>query len=392
MEKIKVIHISSASSSHSVEDYEEDIYRAWNSKVAYQIKKFYPHIEIESWTIERKYKKEETKFKENLKFRIFPTIFSKRHGIEISTDILRALKKEQKEAIEEDKKLIIHLHEHHTWQSYLILLLAKNKKNIKIISSHHGGRNPLGNLKKYKKLIGFLPGILLMQVLEKLLFKKVDIFYSESEEENNYLKKISKQTEIKFQTMGIEDEYFDKEQKDSARKKLGLDKNKKYLLFLGRVKTTKGIRELLEAMEKIKEDGVELLIVGGGADYNFFKDYSEDKKMKNVKFLGPVYGDKKLLYLSACDCLILPSYTESCPVSIMEAIARNLPIIATNVGGIPTMIEENREGIIIKPKSVKDITDAICKILKWEKKDIRKYAERYRWKNIIDNTIEDYKR
>ena len=388
---MKILQISSASSSHSVENYEEDIYRAWNAKVAYQIKKFYPSLDVESWTIERKYKKEEAKFNENLKFRIFPTIFSKRHGIEISTKIIRAFKEEQKKAINENRKLIVHLHEHHTWQSYLILLFAKKRNNnIKIISSHHGGRSPLGNLKKYKKLFGIFPGILLMQFLEQLLFKKIDIFYIGAQDEINYLKKVAPKSKITIQSMGIEEEYFKNEKKDSARKKLGLKKDKKYLLFLGRVKTTKGIKELLNAMKNV-EKNVELLIVGGGIDYEFYKNYAEEEKMENVKFLGSIYGNKKLSYLSACDCLILPSYTENTPVSLMEAIARNLPVIATDVGGIPLMIENEREGIIIKPKSSEGIIKAIKEILRWKKKDIRKYADKYKWKNIIENTIKDYK-
>jgi len=388
---MKILQISSASSSHSVENYEEDIYRAWNSKEAYQIKKFYPSLDVESWTIERRYKKEETKIHDGLKFRIFPTIFSKRHGIETSLKIIDALKEEQKKAIEKNEKLVIHLHEHHTWQSYLILLFAKKRENIKLISSHHGGRSPLENLKKYKKLAGLLPGILLMQLFERFFFRKVDIFYSETKDETNYLKRVAPKSKVIFQSMGIEEEYFKNEKKELARKKLGLKKEKKYLLFLGRVKTTKGMRELLSAMKNIKEKNIELLIVGLGADYEFFKNYAEENKIENTKFLGPIYGDKKLLYLSACDCLILPSYTESCPVSLMEAIARNLPVIATNVGGIPLMIENNREGIIIKPRSSEEITSAIKEILKWKKKDIKQYVDRYRWKSIIDNTVKDYK-
>jgi teichuronic acid biosynthesis glycosyltransferase TuaC len=230
-----------------------------------------------------------------------------------------------------------------------------------------------------------------MQLFERFFFRKVDVFYSETKDETDYLKKVTPKSKVIFQSMGIEEEYFENEKKEFARKKLGFKKEKKYLLFLGRVKTTKGMRELLSAMKDIQEKYIELLIVGAGADYEFFKNYAEEKKIENTKFLGPIYGDKKLLYLSACDCLILPSYTESCPVSIMEAIARNLPVIATDVGGIPLMIENGREGIIIKPKSSKEITKAIREILKWKKKDIKRYADRYRWKSIIENTVKDYK-
>lgn len=247
----------------------------------------------------------------------------------------------------------------------------------------------MNNLFKYKKLLIFLPAIFLMQFAENLLFKKVGIFYALTDEEINYLKK-KNSGKIKFQTMGISDEYFKKQEKIEIRKKLNLDNNKKYGIYLGRIKTTKGIKELLDAVKALKDRNFELLLIGGGVDSEKYKDYANKNKIENAKFLGNIYGNKKRDYLSAGDFLILPSYTEGAPVVLMEAIAENLPVIATNVGGIRKMIENYREGIIINPQSKEEIINAIKEILKWKNKNIRKYAEKYRWEKIIKNTMEDY--
>ncbi len=73
----------------------------------------------------------------------------------------------------------------------------------------------------------------------------------------------------------------------------------------------------------------------------------------------------------------------------MEAIARNLPAVATDVGGVRKMLQ-NEEGIIIKPKSVSAIISGIKQVLALKKRDIRKGAEKFSWKLIIKQTYEDY--
>ncbi len=386
MEKIKIIQISSASHSLTMKDYEKDIFVSWYARVAFQLKKFYPDLEIECWTPERKYKTGREKEKEGVKFRIFPTNFSIRHGIEVSFPIIKALEQEIKKCKREKKKLILHLHEYHSLLVYMMLLMI-NKKNIKIIAQHHGGRSPTKNMKKHRKLVWLFPLIKILQFLENLSIKKIDLFYALSDEEMGYLKNKVNENKIKFQTMGIDEEYFKRISKNKARKKLKLSK-KKYALYIGRIKKTKGIWELIEAARKLPE--VEFLLIGEGPDYEIYKDYIRDNKIQNIKFSGLIYGEKKLLYLSACDCLVLPSYTEGAPVVLMEAIARNLPVVATDVGGVRKMIENRREGIIINVKSSEEIIKALKEVFTWEKKDIKKYAEKYKWKKIIEKTVEDY--
>lgn len=389
--KLKIIQIGTSSPSFAVKNYNEDIFRGWNAQVAYNIKLEKSNLNVECWCIERKIKSPEILENKGIKFKVFPTEISLRHSMEISMKMIIALNEEIENCKKEKIKLILHIHEYHNWQTYLILSLIETK-NIKIICQHHGGKAPFENLKKYKRLTLFLPVIILMQLLEKLSFKKINAFYVLSNNEINYLRKIAPNSEIRFQTMGINNEYFHESNKKELRKKLNLNQNKKYILYIGRVTTNKGIKELLDAMKSIKQENIELVIIGGGSEYKKYFEYSKKNNRDNVIFLGEIYSDKKLDYLSACDCLILPSYTEGAPVVLMEAIARNLPVITTNVGGIPKIIENGREGIIIKPKSSEEIVLAIKEILNWRRKDIRKYAEKYKWNKIIKETIKDYEK
>ncbi|MFH1307831.1 MAG: glycosyltransferase family 4 protein [archaeon] len=382
----KIIQISSSSHSFAMENYEQDIFRGWYAQVAYQLKKFYPKIEVECWTPERKYKKEKTRNYENIKFRIFPSTFSLRHGMDISIQMIKALKKEIIKAKIEKKKLILHIHEYHSWQAYLILFLKKN--GFKIIAQHHGGRSPFKNLGKFKKLFFFLPAILIMQAIENNFLRKVEVFYALSNEEISYLKRTAPNSKIKFQTMGIDDEFFKKGDKIKARKKLGFEKNKKYVLYIGRISKNKGVLELVEAMKSLGES-VNLLLIGEGS-IERYKKFTEENNIKNIRFVGAVYGKEKFLYFDACDVFVLPSYTEGAPVTLMEAIAKNLKVIATNVGGVSKMMENGREGLIISPKSSKDIEKALKEVLIWKKKDIRKNSERYKWDKIIRDTFDDY--
>ena len=163
-------------------------------------------------TPEREYAKEDIKIKNKVKFRIFPTDVSIRHGMEISLSMIRALKEEIEKSQSNKTRLILHFHEYHTWQTYLILLLIQKKENVKIFAQHHGGRNPLSNLLKYKRLFLFFPVIAIMQFFENLLFKKIDLFYVLSDEEKKYLKDKIK-AKIIFQTMGIENYFFKEEHK-----------------------------------------------------------------------------------------------------------------------------------------------------------------------------------
>jgi glycosyltransferase involved in cell wall biosynthesis len=300
--------------------------------------------------------------------------------------MLKELKKEAIKAKKNNIKLVIHLHEYHNLHGLLIATLFKKEK---IVAQHHGGSWPLKHLKQTKRYKFFFPFFFFAQLWESNVLKNISCFFALSEEEINYLNKVAPKSTIKFQTMGIEDIYFKEGNKKAARKKLKLPLNKKIILFIGRVNNVKGIPYLVDAMEKLQD--FELKVIGWD-QVEKFRNYAKSKNLKNVEFLGPVFDKRKFLYLDAADVFVLPSSKEGAPVSIMEAMAKNIPIVATNIGGVPLMIKEEKNGIIIRKKNSSDIVIAVRNIFKKPLKNVKKYAQVYRWKNIVKETIKEYLR
>ncbi len=387
--KIKAILISHASVSvymKGQKTLKQMILDDWYSLTAQQIKKFYPEIEVECWTPEKAYKKQKGFKEKRIKYRQFPTTFSPIYGLDFSIQMLKEMKKEMKKAKKENYKLIFHLHEYHNLHGIAIAGLFKREN---IIAQHHGGSWPVKHVKENKKYRFFFPCFLVGQIMENKVLKNIKCFYALSEQEIEYLKKRAPNSKIKFQTMGIEDYYFESLAKKKARKKSGWPQNKKIILFLGRLIPVKGIEYLLDAMENLKD--LELKVIGWGDEEQEYKNYAKSKGLKNVEFLGSFFHKEKLPYLSASDIFVLPSSKEGASVSVMEAMARNLPTVTTDIGGMPLMVEDGKEGIVIRQKNSEDIVKAVREILKWKKKNVKKSAEKYRWKKIIEETVKDYR-
>lgn len=138
------------------------------------------------------------------------------------------------------------------------------------------------------------------------------------------------------------------------------------LLFVGHVYDTKGVYELVKGCKDI--EGVKLRIVG-----KCTKEMKEDLLSigtssinKNwIDFVGEIPHDEVLKEFLKADIFVFPSYTEGFPNVILEAMACGCPIIASDVGAIPEMLDIDNEpcGICIKPRSDKEVHDAAASLL-----------------------------
>ena len=131
-------------------------------------------------------------------------------------------------------------------------------------------------------------------------------------------------------------------------------------LFLGQIEKHKGVFLLIGAFNKIQEKypEVELLIAGTGSQLETARQQAGDNK--NIKFLGWP-GDveaNKLLY--AADCLVYPSLVyENCPNAIQRALAAGLPVLASDLGGIPELLNQNA-GLLFKPADIDDLVEKMA--------------------------------
>ncbi len=143
-------------------------------------------------------------------------------------------------------------------------------------------------------------------------------------------------------------------------------------LFLGFLSERKGIYDILEMVKRHKEylsNRLCISVGGNGETEKVQKIINEHKLTDIIKLEGWVDKEKKTILLSNADLFLLPSYNEGLPISILEAMSYSLPIISTNVGGIPEIIKNGVNGILIEPGDIDALFNAIKEFI--ENKEYR---------------------
>ena len=167
-------------------------------------------------------------------------------------------------------------------------------------------------------------------------------------------------------------------------------------IFLGRLSTVKGIVFLVKAMEELEKKplNIDLLVVGDGPERRLFKRLTRNRHAR-VYILG--FKPDPFRFLCASDFLVLPSLGEGCPNVVLEAFACGKPVIATSVGAIPDIVKHGLTGLIIKPKDVKGLVNAMYTMAtdinraRAMGKNAREYAEReLDWTVIIKRVLRFY--
>ncbi len=137
------------------------------------------------------------------------------------------------------------------------------------------------------------------------------------------------------------------------------------VLFLGRLGERKGLAELINAIAGIHQEvpGIHLDI-GGDGDDSPFRDLVDKHGLQScVTFHGWIAGDDKANLLQSTAVLALPSYNEGLPMAILEAMAAGVPVVASDVGGIPDAIEDGAEGLLVKAGDEPGLSHALARLL-----------------------------
>jgi glycosyltransferase involved in cell wall biosynthesis len=134
------------------------------------------------------------------------------------------------------------------------------------------------------------------------------------------------------------------------------------VLMVSRLAKGKGFDVLLDAVERLDTGDFSVLIVGDGSlRERIAKDIEARGLDDTVFMLG--YRDDVPSVMAGSDMLVLPSYREGTPLVIIEAMASSLPVVATNVAGIPEQIENETNGFVVEPGDSKALTRAIERLL-----------------------------
>lgn len=138
------------------------------------------------------------------------------------------------------------------------------------------------------------------------------------------------------------------------------------LLFLGAIIEKKGVFDLLEAVAALRGRFPQLRLVLAGtgpAQTQVAERACVLGITPHVELPGWVDAAARDALLANADVFVLPSYYEGMPMSVLEAMAAGLPVIASRVGGIPEMFDQEVEGLLIAPGDVSALTTAIERLL-----------------------------
>ncbi len=161
------------------------------------------------------------------------------------------------------------------------------------------------------------------------------------------------------------------------------------LLFVGKFVPVKGIKYLLKAFKNLnRRYDMNLILVGSGPLENELYSQIEKFGIRNkVKFLGYIPGRKELFKVyRRADILIIPSLHESFGRVILEAWASGVPIIATRVGGIRYLIDDQVNGLLINPMSSSEIAESVKKII--DDPELRERLIKNGYQSILQYTTE----
>ncbi len=190
--------------------------------------------------------------------------------------------------------------------------------------------------------------------------------------------------------------------KSKIKKELGFNSDDITVLSVGRLYARKGLFTLIESISAVVRSfpRVKLIISGKGQSNEMNKLVSHAKRLgvkDNIIFTG-YFPDSKLPKLyQAADVFAFSTFYENLPFAVLEALSSGLPVVTTNVGGIPEMIENGKNGFLVQPFNSREMAQKILYFL--EHPDVasemaflaRKVIEKsFDWRLIVQKVLEVY--
>jgi glycosyltransferase involved in cell wall biosynthesis len=179
--------------------------------------------------------------------------------------------------------------------------------------------------------------------------------------------------------------------------------NQTHILYLGRFQYRKGIDILLEAIPKVLDELNSVHFILAGNDDNkrfqtmFWNDTTNLKRKHNVTFVEEVTMEERSRLYGNCDIFVAPSRYESFGLVYVEAMSYGKPVIGTNVGGIPEVIEDKVTGLLVNNNDPSDLTNKLIELAQDRRRQLRmgeagiKRVQKYFTSEImVKDTLDHY--
>ncbi len=236
--------------------------------------------------------------------------------------------------------------------------------------------------------------------MNKLIFKYVDKVVAITPWEHSTLKRfIDDEGKITTIPNGTDKIFYKKINNNNFKKKYNI-KEKNLVLFFGRLNPTKGPEKLALAAIEITNQRKDVAFVWVGPDEGKLEEVLQlIKPYKNMKYIPAITDKQKVAEMyQAADVYVLPSYREGLPLTLFEAMAAGLPIVASPVNGIPFEMKDKENGFFVNYGEIKNLKQKILKIIddkqlakKFSQNNIKK-SMNYHWDNIYKRYMEEYEK
>ena len=254
------------------------------------------------------------------------------------------------------------IHNHSLWSMVNVAAgwTVPNKKS-KLVSSPRGCLSTWALNQKYfsKKMLW---------PLQKRVLSKSNLLHATSYEEYKDIRRMGLKQPVLVIPNGID---------AITRENLKEKKKKRRALFLSRIHPVKGLEILLEAWQDFKFYKDWELIIAGPGDKNYIQSLEKmvlEFNLKNVKFIGPIYGEDKISLYKNSDFLVLPTHSENFGMVVAESLSNGCPVIVSQ--GAPwSGIDKKRCGWWI-PNNINDLKRTIKKAISLPKNDLIEMGKR----------------
>jgi glycosyltransferase involved in cell wall biosynthesis len=191
----------------------------------------------------------------------------------------------------------------------------------------------------------------------------------------------------------------DRNGRGESRRYLGIPGDRFAVGWIGRMTAVKRTDDVLVAFKRLRDGGVDavLCMVGDGPDrLQLERRAHELGVIRDTVFLG--YQEDVAPLYAAFDALVLPSGNEGTPVSVIEALAAELPVVATRVGGVPDVVRDGEDGFLVEAGATDDLADRLAQLARdpalrarMGKRGRERVLPRYAVDRLVDDVDELYR-
>jgi glycosyltransferase involved in cell wall biosynthesis len=289
---------------------------------------------------------------------------------------------------------IVHVHTYRFFSTWLVPIL-RSFKRVPVLMTSHSAYEPSrpARIRLFDATWG------------KLIFQSVSHIIALTDIEKKYLVSLgAREKDITIIPNGVDPYLLDYQPNvERFKKQFGLE-NERIVLFVGRIGLGKGLDILIDAIPHVLSqvgNSVRFVLVGPDwGDQTMLEQRAQSLGVSaNILFAGSLTDDALLDAYHAADVFALLSRFDASPLVLLESMAASKPIVATRVGGIPSMITNDANGLLVESENVNQAADAIASVLvnaslaqRLGQAGKNLVQERYRWDKIASQVSAMYTR